>query len=123
MDTVLVLLDIPAYLFGPVLLTWGWIRWIRHKPRNWTIGPLFSFVGFCLATAAYAWAIVVIVVGFDFEHNSNYIGRVVEFGVILSLSAFAFTTGGVWRKSPIRWQAFSLSLCALCLFFLASIGL
>jgi hypothetical protein len=116
-------LEIPAYLFGPVLLIWGWIRWARHKPKIWRMGPLFSFVGFCLATAAYLWAIVVIVAGFDFEHNSNYIGRFVEFGLILSLAAFAFTIGGLWRKSPLRWEAFSLSLCALCLFFLASIGL
>jgi hypothetical protein len=117
------LLPIPTYLFGPALLIWGWIRWIRHKPRSWTMGPLFSFVGFCLATAAYVWGIVVIVVGFDFEHNGNYIGRFVEFGAILSLAALALTIGGVGRKSPLRWHAPSLSLCAVCFWLLGAIGL
>lgn len=122
MGTLLVFLEIPAYLFGPVLLVWGWIRWIRHRPRNWTAGPLFSFVGFSLATAAFAAGIILIVLGFDFEKNSTFIYPLLQSGLILSLSALVCTMGGVWRKSPLQWQAPALSVCALCFWLTAVIG-
>ena len=120
--TLTYLLPIPSYLFGPVLLAWGWIRWIRHRPRNWTIGPLFSFAGFCLATAAYAIGIIVIALARNFENPSPLIGPLIESGLILSLAALVCTLGGMWRKSPLRWLAPALSVCALCFWLFAAIG-
>jgi hypothetical protein len=116
------LLAIPSYLVGPVLLVWGWIRWIRHRPMNWTMGPLFSFVGFCLATAAYAVGPIVIALARDFEHPSPLIDPLLQFGLILSLSSLVCALGGVWRKSPLRWLAPALALCAFCFWLFAGIG-
>lgn len=123
MDVLLVFLDIVSLLFGPILLVWGWMRWIRHRPRNWTIGPLFSFAGFCVATGAYAAGIITIVLGRDFEKNEAFIYPTMQCGSILSLAALVFTICGVWRKSSLQWLAAALSLCGLCFWLAIGIGI
>jgi hypothetical protein len=123
MDALLVLLDIVALLFGPVLLVWGWIRWIRHRPRNWTIGPVFSFARFCLATVAYAAGITTIVLARNYENTSTLIYPTMQCGSILSLAALVSTICGVWRKSPLQWIAAALSVCALCFWLAVGIGI
>jgi hypothetical protein len=32
-----------AYLVTPTLLVWGWARWIKQRPRLWTISLALSF--------------------------------------------------------------------------------
>ena len=32
-----------AYLVTPTLLVWGWARWIKPRPRLWTISLALSF--------------------------------------------------------------------------------
>lgn len=123
MGALLVFLDIMALLLGPVLLVWGWIHWIRHRPGNWTIGPVFSFAGFCLATVAYAAGVITMVWARNYENTSIFIYPTMQCGSILSLAALVFTICGAWRKSPLQWLAAALSVCAFCFWLAIGIGI
>jgi hypothetical protein len=46
-----------AYLVTPALLVWGWARWIKQRPRLWTISPALPFVGFLFASASALFAL------------------------------------------------------------------
>jgi hypothetical protein len=99
-----------SYLVAPTMLVWGWLRWIKHRPRLWTILPALSFIGFILASASAVFALGVILYaeGAGFEHAGNGVSllyRCVRQGAVLSLLGVACSIGGVWRRGPLRWQA------------------
>jgi len=111
-----VLLLILGYLVAPIMLVWGWARWLRERPRLWTIPSTLSFIGFLLASASalFALSMIAYAMGGGFEHtgsspyyspNYSMFFRWTQRGEALSLIAIAFGIGGVWQRSSLRWQA------------------
>jgi hypothetical protein len=105
-----------GYLVAPSALAWGWVKWKKQRPRLWTVSSTLSFVGFLLASvsAIFALWMVVYASAGGFEHTPNMTTyspnyslffRWMQRGEVLSLVAVAFTVGGVFKRSAIRWQA------------------
>lgn len=128
---IYILLLLFGYLFAPTTLVWGWTRWIKHRPRLWTLSSTLSFVGFLLASVSALcalWMIAYASAG-GFEHTANLphyspnfsrFFRWMQRGEVLSLAALVFALGGVFRRSPIRWQAPVSALGALAFWLLAT---
>jgi len=106
------------------MLVWGWVRWIKQRPRLWTTSSTLSFIGFLLASASALFAIWVIFfgVGGGFEHPLDYsfFYRCIGRGVVLSLSALVFAIGGVWQRNSLRWQAPASAIGTLAFWLLAT---
>jgi hypothetical protein len=105
-----------GYLAAPTALAWGWARWIRQRPKWWSVSSTVSFAGFVLASASALFALLMVLYaeGGGFEHtldNSSYspnyslFFRWMQRGEVLSLAAFIVSIGGVFRRSSTRWQA------------------
>ena len=100
-----------GYLIAPVMLVWGWVRWIKQRPRMWTITSTLSFTGFLLATVSAlfgVWMIVFPSGGFITRNHLEDYGlfyRFCRWGIDLSLLGAAFAMGGMWRRGATRWQA------------------
>jgi len=120
-----------SYLVAPTTLVLGWARWINQRPRLWTISSALSFVGFLFASASALLALCVILYaeGGGFEHTGNNpvyspstspLYRCVRQGVALSLLGIACSIGGVWRRSPFRWQAPASAVGTLVFWLLAT---
>jgi hypothetical protein len=94
---------------APAMLVWGWARWIVQRPRLWTISSTLSFIGFLLASASALFSLWVILYasggGFQRLPDYSFFYRCIRRGAIISLLGVAFALGGVWRRSPLRWQA------------------
>jgi len=118
------LLFVIGYLVAPAMLVWGWVRWIKQRPRLWTTSSTLSFIGFLLASASALFAIWVIFfgVGGGFEHPLDYsfFYRCIGRGVVLSLSALVFAIGGVWQRNSLRWQAPASAIGTLAFWLLAT---
>ena len=100
------ILGVFGYLGSPAILIWGWARWLR-QPKLRTIPATLSLVSFVLATASALLAISSI--AFAQVHHFRYYDplllRIFRWGTLLSLGGIAFGTGGVWRRSSLRWHA------------------
>ena len=49
-----------GYLVAPSMRVWGWTRWVKQRPRLWTITATLSCIGFLLSTASALFALWVI---------------------------------------------------------------
>jgi hypothetical protein len=102
-----------GYVVTPSMLVWGWVRWIKLRPRLWTITSTLSLVGFLLATASAFFGLWMIgygaaggfVTSHGYSPDYGMFYRFVRWGSALSLLGFAFAICGVWRRSAVRWQA------------------
>jgi len=112
-----------GYLVSPILLIWGWVRWLR-QPCLKTTGSILSMIGFFLATASALLAVSL--VGYAQIHHFPYYDplllRLFRCGVFISLGGIVFGIGGVWRASPLRWHAPTCSLGMLTFWILAASG-
>ena len=118
-----------GYLIAPGMLLWGWVRWIRQRPRTWKIGPALSFIGFLFSTASALSALGIIVFagagGFG-TTSTNYAPdyglfyRCVGWGAVLSAVGIVFAIGGVWRPNSIRWQSLTSAIGTLAFWLLAT---
>jgi hypothetical protein len=111
-----------AYLEGPIILVWGWLRWSSRRPRLWTISSTLSLIGLALSSASAflgLWTIGYACSG-GFELKYDFFFRVVTKGFILSLGAMLFALGGIWRKSSLRWFAPSSSLGVFAFWLVAT---
>ena len=120
-----------GYLIAPVMLVWGWTRWFKRRPRIWNPPSTLSFVGFLFASASGFLAALVITYGSfgGFEHtgslpyyspNYGLFYRCVGGGEILSLLALVLTLSGMFRSSPLRWQAPLSAVGTLAFWLVAS---
>jgi len=131
MNVLWIFLLFSGYLVAPTMLVWGWARWIKQRPRLWTIPSTLSFVGFLFASASALFALWVMAYGESggFEHtagiayyspNYGFFYRCIVRGAVLSFVAVAFALGGVWRRSSIRWQAPACAVGTLAFWLLAT---
>lgn len=125
------LLLVFGYVVAPTALVWGWTRWIKQKPRLWTISSSLSFVGFLLASASAVFALSMVgcALAGGFEHTPNMSGyspnfslffRWMQRGEVLSLLALAFALSGVVRQSATRWQAPASAVGTLAFWLIAT---
>ena len=99
-----------AYLVSPAALIWGWIRYVRERPRAWTFFSILSFSGFVLASLSALYGLWVILYasanGFGTVSLKNYspdyesFYRCVRTGAAVSLVALLLAASGVWRRGP-----------------------
>jgi len=109
---ILFLIAIVTFLFVPVLIIWGWVRWSKNKNPG-SIFPTLSFIGFCFATASallglFSRLYAQFIRSFPFYDPT--LMRIYACGGLLSLAAILFAIVGVWRRGPVRWHA---PLCAI----------
>ena len=120
-----------GYLVAPGSLVWGWARWIKQRPRLWTVSSTLSFVGFLLASTSALFALWMIAQASAgvFEHtpgmtnyspNYSLFFRWMQRGEVLSLTAVAFALGGVFRRSATRWQALNGAVGTLAFWLIAT---
>ena len=95
-----------AYFVAPVSLVWGWARW-TNRPRSWSYAWVTSFVAFLIASLSAILGIGTVVVGMSgaFEKHYDIFYRVVDFGIVLSLTGGLVAFGGIWRRNSLRWHA------------------
>jgi hypothetical protein len=88
-------------------MTWGWVRWARHK-NPITLLSILSLIGFILATASESLAIMMVIYahvrgGFDFYDPT--LMKIYAVGTLLSLVGLILAIIGVWRPNSLRWHA------------------
>ncbi len=126
MSDLYTILALLGYFMAPAMLAWGWARWIKQRPRSWTIPSTLSFTGITLASASALlglWVIAFVNSGRP-EYTINYslLSWGIPTGAALSLTALAFALGGVWQRSPISWQAPASALGTLAFWLLAAVS-
>jgi len=103
-----------VYLLVPILIAWGWIRWLKEKkPRN--VAASFSYASFALATLSLLYAVYVI--GFAHLTAGSAADAPSWEGLCISAIATILAFAGLWRTNPLRWHA---TLCSLAMLFLWS---
>jgi hypothetical protein len=110
---ILVLFTV-GYLASPVMLIWGWLRWI-NRPRLWTVPSILSFAGFILATTSAVLAIASITYAqiHHFPYYDPLLLRIFSMGSLLSIGGVVLGVGGVWRPNSLRWHAPVSGACML----------
>lgn len=96
-----------AYVVAPIMLIWGWIRWIGRRE---VLGrPFFlSLIGFILSTASGLLAISTIVYaraihGFPFYDPTLL--RIYRWGFLLSAGGIVLGLTGIAKANALRWHA------------------
>lgn len=111
-EVIFAALAILGYLVSPIMLIWGWIRWIGC-PKSLTITSVLSFSGFLFANASAlvaASSIVYAQVIHGFPFYDPRLLKIFRLGLLLSLGGLVFGVVGIWRRSPLRWHT---PICAL----------
>lgn len=117
----LVLYVIAVYIALPVVLVWGWVRWVKRTQRL-TVSVVLSLIGFTFATLSCLLAISSVLYGYAngcFAYYDPRLLRIFRCGLLLSLAGLGFGISGVWRPSPLRWHA-PASATRMLLFWFAS---
>jgi hypothetical protein len=96
-----------GYLIAPLMLIWGWIRWVSRRE---VLGrPFFlSLIGFILSTASGALAFLTIAyaVGIHgFRFYDPTLLRIYRWGLLLSAGGIVLGLTGVSAPNALRWQA------------------
>jgi hypothetical protein len=112
-----------GFLVSPVMLIWGWVRWVK-LPRPSTIASVLSLIGFVLANASALLA--VLTTGYAQIHHFPYYDplllRIFRSGLLLSVCGIVFGIGGVWRPSPLRWHSPVSGLGMVAFWIMAASG-
>jgi hypothetical protein len=117
-----VTLFVGGYFFAPVLLVWGWVRWVR-SPRQQTSWSILSLLSFAFATASVFCAVSLFVysrsLGGGLEHfNDPLFMKMFNCGKLLSQIGIVLGIGGMWRPSLLRWHAPACALATLMFWIL-----
>lgn len=96
-----------GYILAPLMLIWGWIRWISRRKE---LGhPFFlSLIGFVLTTASGALAasaIVYAVAIHGFPFYDPTLLRIYAWGLLLSVAGIVLGLTGISAPKALRWQA------------------
>ena|ERR1035437_302413 len=123
MASVIFVLFVSVGLVTPLVLIWGWTRWVQ-RPKPKTLTSILSLSGFALATssailAASLWAYAHV---HPFGFYDPSLLRIYRWGTMLSLAGLLFAVGGAWRNSSIRWHALICAFGTLSFWILAASG-
>jgi hypothetical protein len=108
---VLFILVLVNYATAPLLVAFGWIRWVKRKEAR-TLSSLLSLVGFVFASASFLLALGTFIAALwhgGFQYYDSTLLRLFSWGMRLSLGGVLFGILGVWRPSALRWHALGLS--------------
>jgi len=124
MEILFAILFALGYLLAPVMLIWGWIRWLRRREE---IGPPFvlSLIGFILSTVSGLLAICSIVYALaihGFPYYDPHLLRIFRWGGLLSLAGIVLGLTGTSRPNALRWQAPLAGLGMLAFWTMAASG-
>jgi hypothetical protein len=113
-----------GYIIAPIMLIWGWIRWITLREQ---IGPPFilSFVGFILSTGSALIAISLVAYALmirGFGYYDPHLLRIFRWGLLLSLGGVVLGFTGVARQNVLRWHAPLAGLGTLAFWIIAASG-
>jgi hypothetical protein len=111
-----------GYLAAPVLLIWGWLRWL--KTPNTTAPSILSLIGFVLATVSGLLALSTIAYAqiHRFPYYDPLLLRIFRWGALLSAGGLVFGLAGVWRPSSLRWHAPASGFAMLTFWIVAASG-
>lgn len=116
-------LFLTGYLLSPIILIWGWVRWLR-LPKQKTVTSGLSFLGFILATlsalVAVSGMIYSLAIG-GFPYYDPRLMKIMAVGGLLSLGGLTFGLSGIWRPNSLRWHA-PVSAIATLAFWLAAVA-
>jgi len=120
----LVVYAVGMYLFLPLGIIAGWIRWLkgRTSPTLFSVLSLLAF-GFATCSALLALSSVIYahsIGGFPF-YDPRLL-RIYRWGGFLSLGGIVLGVLGCWRKSPLRWYAPFCSLGMSVFWAFAAMG-
>jgi hypothetical protein len=112
-----------SYLLSPIMLIWGWIRWMgRTRPR--TVTAMLSLIGFILATSSALLGVSSIAYAqiHRFPYYDPLLLRIFRSGILLSLGGVGFGISGVWRPSSLRWHAPASAIGTLAFWIVTASG-
>jgi len=122
MGVFFALLVTMGYVLAPIMLIWGWIRWIRRREE---LGrPFFlSLIGFILSTASGVLAVSAIVYavaihGFPFYDPTLL--RIYAWGFLLSAGGIVLGLTEVSAPNALRWHAPLAGLGTLAFWMIAA---
>jgi hypothetical protein len=80
-----------GYLGAPIMLIWGWARWLR-QPTVRTTPSILSLIGLILASASAVIAVLLIAYAqiHHFPYYDPLLLRVFRIGVLISLGGIVF---------------------------------
>jgi hypothetical protein len=113
-----------GYVVPPVMLFWGWARWLR-RPKQRSIASTLSLVGLGFATASGLLALssavyAQLIHGFPFY--DPLLLRIFRTGFLLSLAGIVFGISGAMRPNSLRWHAPLSAAGMLAFWFVAALG-
>jgi hypothetical protein len=124
MQVTVAALFVAGYVLSPVLLAWGWLRWLR-RPKSRTASAILSLIGFiCASVSALVAGLGVaysLMTG-GFRYYDPRLMRIFAVGGLLSLVGILFGVSGVWRTSSLRWHAPASALATLAFWIVAAAG-
>ena len=112
MSSLLPVVLVPM-LYGatPVLLVWGWVRWMR-RAEDRDGSAVLSFAGFLFATLSALLAAGTVAYAQSFGGFPYYDPRLMKIdlgGIALSIVAVTLSALGTARANLLRWQALGSS--------------
>ena len=117
--TVLSIFASISFLALPLVMLWGWLRWVkRNEPR--TVLSTLSMVGLGFATASELLAISMVLyarISGGFGFYDPVLMRIYAAGMMLSMVGLALAAVGLWRASPLRWHAIACTVGTLLYWF------
>ncbi|MGA2650126.1 MAG: hypothetical protein ABSF28_06375 [Terracidiphilus sp.] len=109
-----------SFLALPLVMVWGWLRWVKRNEPSTLLSTLFV-VGFGLATTSELLAISMVLyarISGGFGFYDPVLMRIYAAGMMLSLVGLALAVVGLWRASPLRWHAIVCTAATLLYWFL-----
>jgi hypothetical protein len=116
------LLGATGYLLSPIILIWGWVRWLR-EPKVRNLPALLSLVGFILSTASAVLAVSAAIYSLatgGFRYWDPRLIKIMGVGALLSFGGFVLAIGGIWRANSLRWHAPVSSVATFAFWLLAA---
>ncbi len=104
------------YMAVPILVVWGWFRWMKGRMPDSVLGKL-SYAGFGLATLSGLLAVGAMAYAQRTGGLAYYeptFTTVFRWGFGISAAAILLALAGMAHRSPLRWHA---TLCALGMLF------
>lgn len=106
-----------GYVAAPVLLVWGWTRWLL-RPKQWTACSTLSLAGVAFASASALVAVSAALysqsIGGGLKHfNDPLFMKLFDLGVLLSRVGIVVGIGGVWQKGSLRWHGIACAVGTL----------